>query len=244
MILDNIRVVLIGTTHPGNIGATARAMRTMGLRDLALVAPACDPDGEEATARAAGAEGVVAAARRCADVVEAVGDCRLVLGLTARRRTEGAEPCTLREAAALAAAEGAAGRVAWLFGRERTGLTNAELDRCHRAVHIPTDPEFSSLNVAQAVQLAAWESRMAAAPAEAVTEERPPAEVEALEHFFAHLEEVCDRVGFLHKQSAGLLMRRMRRIFHRARLNDDEVRMFRGLFSHILDPRRWSRGSS
>ena len=243
MILDNIRVVLIGTTHPGNIGATARAMRTMGLRDLALVAPACDPDGEEATARAAGAEGVVAAARRCADVVEAVGDCRLVLGLTARRRTEGAEPCTLREAAELAAGESNLGKVAWLFGRERTGLTNLELDRCHRVVHIPTDPEFSSLNVAQAVQLAAWECRMAAVPVETVAEELPPADVDAMERFFTHLEAVCDTVGFLHKQNAELLMRRMRRLFHRARLSDDEVRMWRGLLSHIVDRRRWSRPS-
>lgn len=246
MSLESIRIVLVGTTHPGNIGATARAMNNMGLRDLVLVAPECDPDGDEATARAAGSEWIIEAARRVGDLAEAVGDCHCVAGLTARPRSDGAPARTLRPAAETLLESAVHGPAAWVFGQERAGLSNRDLDHCHYAVYIPTNPEYASLNVAQAVQLVAWETRMAhdphAPPPVSGAGDDPnhePASRHALEGLFSHLEHVCARVGFLQRHNPELLMRRMRRLFHKAGPTEGEVHMVRGLLSHVLDARRW-----
>ena len=240
MSLERTRIVLVGTTHPGNIGAAARAMRTMGLARLHLVAPACDPGDAKAVARAAGASELLEQARVYPDLASALAGCRAAFGLSARPRSGRQPQHDLRPAAEAAAGEGGEGDLAWVFGRERTGLTNAELDRCHALVRIPADPAYQSLNLAQSVQLVAWELRMvgtgaAAGPAEA----DPPASVDTLERFFEHLEEVAGRVGFLDRHNPALTMRRLRHLFRRAQPREDEVRLLRGLLNHILDPRRW-----
>lgn len=241
---EKIRIVLVGTSHPGNVGATARAMRTMGLQRLILVDPQCDPRVTEAVARATSAEQVLHEAAQYDDLESALSGCQLVYGLSARPRAANYNISDLRPAVTDSVAEGEAEQ-AWVFGRERTGLTNAELDRCHRLVHIPADPQYSSLNVAQAVQLVAWELRMAMAMAVTRAEtgkpEGPaPAGVDTLERFFDHLEQATTAVGFLERQNPELTMRRLRNIFRRARPSEEEVRMLRGLLSHVLDHRRWS----
>ncbi len=240
MSVERTRIVLVGTTHPGNIGATARAMRTMGLTRLELVDPQCDPLDPEALARAARAESVLHEARVHPDLDAALAGCRLVFGLSARSRAERHPQLALRPAAERAAGEGGDEPMAWVFGRERTGLTNAELDRCHFRVQIPADPEYSSLNLAQSVQLVAWELRMAGRQTHlgAAAEEQPAA-ADTLERFFDHLEEMAGAVGFLDRHNPELTMRRLRNIYRRARPTEDEVRMLRGLLSHILNPRRW-----
>ncbi|MFW6277806.1 MAG: RNA methyltransferase [Halorhodospira sp.] len=242
MSLERTRTVLVGTSHPGNIGAAARAMRTMGLSRLYLVDPQCEPHDPEAVARAAGALEVLEQARRCPDLDTALRGCRLAFGLSARDRAERHPQQMLRPAAEAAAAEGGTEELAWVFGRERTGLTNTELDRCHYLVRIPADPGYSSLNLAQSVQLVAWELRMAGAgqaALEQVEAADPPASLDTLERFFAHLKEVAGQVGFLDRHNPELTMRRLRNLFRRARPTENEVRMLRGLLSHILDSRRW-----
>lgn len=251
MKLDGARVVLVGTTHPGNIGATARAMNTMGLERLVLVRPECDPASPEAVARAAGSEALIEAATCVEDLDTAVADCRTVFGLTARPRSDGVEPMELRPAARRAVGEGQGAQVAWVFGQERAGLSNRDLDYCDHAVRIPANPEYASLNVAQAVQLVAWEYRMAVR--EALSDPEPAAgegprraqdqaaTAQEMEGMFAHLEAVCDAVGYLHRHNPELLMRRMRRLLRRARPSQGEIHMLRGLFSHVLDARRWRR---
>src|SRR5207342_3420522 len=157
---ERIRVVLVGTQHPGNIGSAARAMKTMGLSRLVLVAPEKAPD-RDTEAMAAGADDLVAAAPVHATLAEAVADCALVLGCTARSRRVQLEQLDPREAALRALEFAGQGPVALVFGRERTGLDNNELQLCHAAVHIPSDPTFSSLNLAAAVQVLSYEVRMA-----------------------------------------------------------------------------------
>ncbi len=240
MSLERTRIVLVGTSHPGNIGAAARAMRTMGLARLHLVAPACDPLASEAVARAAGAPELLEQAQVHPDLASSLAGCRAAFGLSARPRSGRQPQRDLRPAAEAAAGEGGTGDLAWVFGRERTGLTNAELDRCHALVRIPADPAYQSLNLAQSVQLVAWELRMAGAEAAAgPAEADPPASVDTLERFFEHLEEAAGRVGFLEGHNPTLTMRRLRNLFRRAQPREDEVRLLRGLLNHILDPRRW-----
>ncbi|MBK1734283.1 hypothetical protein CKO15_03090 [Halorhodospira abdelmalekii] len=257
MEFEHVRIVLVGTTHPGNIGATARAMHTMGLQQLCLVDPQCDPRDDAAVARAARAEAILEQATQHATLAAALSGCQRVYGLSARPRAERYLVNDLRTAAlgsaALRAQAEATGRAewaeqAWIFGRERTGLSNAELDHCHELVHIPTNPYYSSLNVASAVQLVAWELRMAHHAPHALTggtgpypSHSTPATVDTLERFFDHLEQTATTVGYLERQNPELTMRRLRNIFRRAALGEDEVRMLRGLLSHILDSRRWKK---
>lgn len=239
-----VRFVLVRTSHPGNIGSAARAIRTMGFDQLVLVAPAQFPH-DDATALAAGAADVLEHARVVPDLVSAIADCELVLGCTARRRSVELPVLSPREAAARA--EAAAGaRVAVVFGNERTGLENDELMRCHAAVHIPADPTFSSLNLAQAVQVLAYELRLAftaQAAAAAVTDSSeptsdPPATVEQLEHFFAHLAQTLDDIDFHKGRSPRTIMKRLRRLFLRASMDQRELRILRGIFD---DAQRMAR---
>lgn len=235
-----VRIVLVGTTHPGNIGAAARAMLTMGLDRLTLVAPREFPS-EVATARAAGAHAVLANARVCATVAEALAGCRYAVGASARLRGLSWSVVSPREAAPRLLAETAHGEVAVVFGRESSGLSNDELACCHALLHIPTDPGFSSLNLAMAVQVVAYELRLAMLDAEAPgpgPERRdPPATLDDIERFYAHLERTLVAAGFLNPDNPRHLMLRLRRLFSRALLEEKEVRILRGILS-ALEPRR------
>ncbi|MGZ8216948.1 RNA methyltransferase [Methylomagnum sp.] len=230
--LSHLRIVLVNTTHPGNIGAVARAMKNMGLKDLALVEPKIFPS-DEATARASGADDILASARVCASLEEAIADCELVIGASARLRTVPWPQLNPRDAAHLAV--GTTAKTAILFGREHSGLTNEELERCHYLLHIPCNPEFSSLNIAAALQVVAYELFVAAE--ENPVEERqmsPFATGEQMASFYGHLEETLREVRFLHeKKSSPSLMRRLRRIFNRARLEQKEIHILRGVLNAI-----------
>ena len=241
---SRIRFVLVRTSHPGNIGAAARAIRTMGFKRLSLVAPHRFPH-PEAVAMAAGAVAELDQAVVTPTLVDAVADCTLVLGCTARKRVVQLEELSPREAAARALAASAHGEVAIVFGNERTGLENDELMSCHAAVHIPSVEDFPSLNLAQAVQLLAYELRLAVlaqtpAPAAAEEKREPLASVEEMEHFFGHLATTLDDIDFHKGRSPVTIMKRLRRLFLRAGLEQREVRILRGIFD---DAQRMSRAA-
>jgi tRNA (cytidine32/uridine32-2'-O)-methyltransferase len=239
-----IRFVLVGTQHPGNIGAAARALKTMGLAQLVLVQPEKYPH-EEAYRRAAGADDLLAEAVIADDVATAVADCRLVLGCTARSRRVQLEEHSPRQAAARLARAAGEGPVALLFGRERTGLTNEELQLCHAAVHIDANPDYSSLNLAAAVQVLAYETRLAlkdtavAAPADDAGEPRvSPATHAQLEGMFTQLAETLDQIDFHKGRAPESAMRKLRRLFLRTDLDEKEVRLLRGI---LADTQRMAR---
>jgi len=238
----SLRFVLVRPSHPGNIGAAARAIRTMGFSRLVLVQPQHFPD-REATALAAGADDVLGNAIVVPDLVSAIADCELVLGCTARRRGVALEELSPRSAASRALAAPPAAEVAIVFGNERTGLENDELMRCHAAVHIPSDPSFSSLNLAQAVQVLAYELRLASLDSsgestEALPKADPPATAEQLEYFFAHLAQTLDDIDFHKGRSPRTILQRLRRLFLRSDLDQRELRILRGIFD---DAQRMAR---
>ena len=242
--LAGIRIVLVGTQHPGNIGAAARAMKTMGLHRLALVAPERQTD-RDTHAMAAGADDLVEAAPRLATLAEAVADCAWVLGCTARSRRIQLEPLAPHDAAARALAAAAAGPVALVFGRERTGMTNEELQLCHAAVHIPSDPQFPSLNLAAAVQLVAWEVREAALaqrPRDVPARTAPPTGAVAshaeLEGLFGQLADTLEAIDFHKGRAPESAMRKLRRLYLRANLDSADVRLLRGV---LADAQRMAR---
>lgn len=242
-----IRFVLARTTHPGNIGSAARAIRTMGLRQLALVAPRVFPHAD-ATALAAGA-GAILEQACVSDTLEPVlAQCHLVLGATARRRGVDLDELAPREAAlrALAAAESGQ-QVALLFGNEQSGLSNEEIKHCHAAITIPTDPDYGSLNLAQAVQVVAWELReawLAQGPGSALAPPRDlPADAAQLEAFFAHLARTLDDIDFHKGRTPGLILQRLRRVFLRARLDEREVRVLHGVLADASRMARLAHGS-
>lgn len=242
MSLDNIRIVLVRPTHPGNIGATARAMKTMCLSRLYLVAPERFPS-TEATALAAGAEDVLDAAQTCVTLDEAIGDCVSVIGSSAReRRIEW--PCLApEEGARQLLTDAERGPVALLFGQERTGLTNDELDRCHRVVSIAANPDYSSLNIANAVQILAYEIFGAHLEsqrrASGETSATPGLEVTAadMDRLYRHLETVLVDIGFLDPENPRLLMRRLVRLFNRAQLDTNEYNILRGVLTAVQQAR-------
>jgi tRNA (cytidine32/uridine32-2'-O)-methyltransferase len=238
---SRIRMVLVGTQHPGNIGSAARALKTMGLSRLVLVAPERFPHAE-ADALAAGADDVLAAAPIHASLADALADCRLVLGCTARSRRVALPEQSPRDAAArLLATVGDGGEVALVFGRERTGLTNDELQLCHGAVHIPANPDYSSLNLAAAVQVLAYELRMASLGADRIaTHAGPetPATHADLEGFFAQLGQTLDQIDFHKGRAPESAMRKLRRLFLRVDLDAHEVRLLRGI---LADAQRMAR---
>lgn len=237
----DVRIILVGTTHPGNIGAVARAMKNMGLGDLALVNPKVFPD-DEATARASGATDVLDAARVVTTLDEALTDCVFVAGASARARTIGWPSMAPRECAAELLKHARTGRVAVVFGPEKSGLTNDDLDRCHVLLTIPTDPGFSSLNLAMAVQVMTYELRLAtldgAVPA--YEPEAPLASGEDLERFYTHLEQVLRDSGFIDPDNPRHLMRRLRRLFVRAQPDRNELNILRGILAS-LDPEQRGR---
>ena len=236
---ERVRIVLVGTQHPGNIGAAARAMKTMGLARLVLVAPEKAPNADT-EAMAAGADDLVAAAPVFETLADAVADCALVLGCTARSRRVQLEQLEPAEGAARALAFAAQGPVALVFGRERTGLDNNELQLCHASIHIPSDPAFSSLNLAAAVQVLSYEVRVAALAGEGarpaaapsvVASEEGPAPHQELEGFFAQLAETLDAIDFHKGRTPDSAMRKLRRLYLRAGLGSAEVRLLRGVLA-------------
>jgi tRNA (cytidine32/uridine32-2'-O)-methyltransferase len=237
-----IRFILVRPSHPGNVGAAARAIRTMGLKRLYLVAPHKFPH-PDAVAMASGALAVLEEAIVVPTLVEAIADCTLALGCTARQRGVPLPELSPSEAAQRALETSATGEVAIVFGNERTGLENDELMSCHAAVHIPSDATFSSLNLAQAVQVLAYEVRMAVLEATAPTtsdEQRIEAiaTVDQLEYFFKHLSETLDDIDFHKGRSPVTIMKRLRRLFLRTNLEQREVRILRGIFD---DAQRMAR---
>lgn len=233
--LGRVRVVLARTSHPGNIGAAARAMKAMGLSRLVLVAPKVFPD-PQAVAMAAGADDVLDHARVVATLAEALAGTRFATAFTARRRELATEPLWLREAAGELAACAAGGEVALVFGNESAGLTNEELAQCPRWAMIPVDAGFSSLNLAAAVQLACYELRLAivgAGATPAVAGAGEPVPLEDIERLVDHLEQVAVGSGFLDPAVPKRFHARMQRLFHRARLEREELNILRGVLAAV-----------
>ncbi|MDX1696804.1 MAG: RNA methyltransferase [Thiohalobacterales bacterium] len=228
----DIHVVLSHTSHPGNIGAVARAMKTMALSSLSLVRPKFFPHAD-ATARASGADDILARAKVYDDIDAALAGCHLVLGASARSRSI---PCPVigpRECARLACRESGSGRVAILFGCEQSGLSNSEIDRCHRLVQIPANPDYSSLNLAAAVQIICYEIFLAdsGSVGDDGADTRQAVPADEMERFYAHLEQTLTQLGFLDPANPRQLMRRLRRLYNRARPDENEVNILRGMLT-------------
>ena len=261
-MLEQVKIVLVNTTHPGNIGAAARAMKTMGLDQLALVAPRRFPSAE-CTARAAGADDILARAAVFASVEEAVADCGLVFGTSARTRSI-AWPEVTPETAATQIAGTAGGGAAVLFGRESSGLSNEELEICHAMIRIPTNAEFASLNIAQAVQIICYEiskqylaretgsgdgfqsvpegdgersealgTDLKSVPGSIGEGAESPATTREMEYLYEHFEQTLIDIGYLDPEKPRRLMRRIRRLFNRARLDSNEYNILRGILTAV-----------
>jgi len=231
--LARVRFVLVETTHPGNIGAVARAMKTMGLSRIDLVRPRHFPNAE-ALALASGADDLLAAARIHEDLTSALAGCRLAVGSSARLRTVAWPLLSPADCAERLLAEAAAGEVALVLGRESSGLSNEELARCQYLVNIPTDPQFSSLNLAAAAQVFAYEIRRAwlgGRSEQPVEGPRELATAEAMEGFYDHLARALADLGYSDPEQSHKLMRRLRRLFHRARPDWVELNILRGILS-------------
>lgn len=229
------RFVLVRTAHPGNIGSAARAIRTMGFRRMELVLPAHYPD-PQATAMAAGADDVLGEAGIHEDMIAGLAGCSMALGLSARRRGVQLPEWSPREAAQQALAAAARGeQVALVFGNERTGLENSELAHCHGMVRIPSVDDFSSLNLAQAVQVMAYELRLAmladVRDTPAVASGELPADAVEMERFFGHLEQTLDDIDFHKGRTSTTVLLRLRKLFQRAQMDDREVRILHGILA-------------
>ncbi|MGH8415348.1 MAG: RNA methyltransferase [Gammaproteobacteria bacterium] len=233
-----IRIVLVETSHPGNIGASARAMKSMYLDTLVLVNPAEFPHAD-ASARAAGAADVLDRARVVASLDEALRGCVLVAGTSARQRSLGPPEVSPRDCMQKLMAVPQDQDVAVLFGRERSGLTNEEVDRCHFLTHIPANPEYSSLNLAAAVQVIAYECMLARGTTDDVPrDESLVATTEEMEGLYVHLESAALASGFLDPGNPKHLMRRLRHLFGRARPDQSEVNILRGLLNALQSGRK------
>lgn len=237
-VLKQVRVVLSHTSHPGNIGAAARAMKTMGLLDLRLVNPLRFPD-EMAVAMSSGASDILDAAQISSTMEAALTGTVLVAACTARPRQLSHEALTVREGAALLAARAVHEPVALMFGTEMSGLSNAELDLCQVLMHIPANPGYSSLNLAAAVQVVAYELRQAASSlvpdseATILLATKPLARHEEMERFYQELEQVLIEVDFLNPAMPRRLMVRMRRLFARAQPEREEFDMLMGVLKQV-----------
>ena len=233
----SVRIVLVETSHPGNIGAVARAMMNMQLENLCLVNPRLFPHAD-ATARASGAVGVLRNAVVVDSLAEALRGCTLVYGASARVRSIAWPLEDPRECAEHVASLDDDASVAIVFGRERTGLSNEELDLCHKMVHIPCNPGFSSLNVAAAVQVVSYELLMAggqvpAAPQPDLEPGERGSTAEEMEMFHSHMERVMVETGFLDPENPRQLRRRLRRLFNRAAPSNTELNILRGILTSV-----------
>jgi len=235
----SVRIVLVGISHPGNIGSAARAMKTMGLEQLCLVAPERFP-ATEATVMAAGAGDVLAKARVLPDVRSAVADCGLVVGTTSRARHLPWRVVEPREAAREIAAASASSEVAILFGAERAGLSNEDIEQCQVLLSVPTGSAYASLNVAMAVQVVTYEVLLALREGATAGAEPgiPLASAVDMERFYAHLEQVLEEIDFRDRTGEGHLMARLRRLFNRTVLDHNEVNILRGILTSVQGRRR------
>jgi tRNA (cytidine32/uridine32-2'-O)-methyltransferase len=235
---QSIRIVLVNTTHPGNIGGVARAMKNMGLSQLFLVDPKEYPS-EQAEWRASNALDLLSNATVVNTLEEAIADCGLVIGTSARERRIPWPLLTPRECGDRAFMEAATHPVAIVFGREDRGLTNEELHKCHFHVHIPSNPEYSSLNLASAVQVIAYELRVSGlsenleSPLHYDDWDMPPAKMEALENYYQHLEETLQTLDFIQADNPRQTMTRLRRLYSRIRLDEMELSIMRGMLTSI-----------
>lgn len=233
-----IRFVMVNTSHPGNIGAAARALKTMSMSELVLVAPKQFPS-EEAVWRAAGGVDILDKVRVVETLEEAINDCRLVVGTSARGRRIPWPLLTPRAAGDKIWTEAKQHDTAILFGREDRGLTNEELHRCHLHVHIPGNPDYSVLNIASALQIVAYEIRMtwmnelAGGPLSFDDWDMPLADQRQMEHYFDHLEKTLVDIGFLDADNPRQTMTRMRRLYSRVRLDEMELNMMRGMLTAL-----------
>lgn len=232
-MLDKIRIVLVNTSHPGNIGSAARAMKTMGLTELVLVEPKEFPH-QKADEMASGACDILKHAKVVSTLVEAVQDCHLVIGTSARDRAIPWPLYTPREVVAKIQAEASESKVALVFGREQSGLSNEELQTCHWHMQIPANPEYSSLNLAAAVQVVAYEVRVASTtPIEPTPWDYRLANADEMERLFDHMEDVLKQIEFLKTNAPRKLMTRLRRFFLRARPDVMEINIFRGMLTAV-----------
>lgn len=242
---ENIRIVLVETSHTGNMGSAARAMKTMGLSNLYLVNPQVQPDSHS-IALSAGASDVIGNAKIVSSLDEAIAGCELVIGTSARSRTLPWPMVEPRECGEKSVKAALTAPVAIIFGRERVGLTNDELQKCNYHLYIPTNPEYGSLNLAMAVQLVSYEIRMAflasqneSQPAHNEEEDEvhyPPAD--DMERFYTHLESVLNESGFIRKAHPGQIMNRLRRLFARAHPEVQELNILRGILTSV---EKWAK---
>ncbi len=238
-VLDNIRIVLVNTSHPGNIGAVARAMKNMGLSQLYLVDPKEYPS-EQAEWRASNAVDVLSSAHVVNNLDEAIAECGLVIGTSARERRIPWPLFTPRECGERSIVEATQHPVAIVFGREDRGLTNEELHKCHYHVHIPSNPEYSSLNIAAAVQVITYELRVSCLTSQQSGKplhfddwDMPPANSEALENYYEHLQETLQKLNFIQPDNPRQTMTRLRRLYSRVRLDEMELAIMRGMLTSI-----------
>ncbi|WP_411728275.1 RNA methyltransferase [Methyloglobulus sp.] len=229
---SHIKIVLVETSHPGNIGAVARAMKNMKMDNLCLVNPKIFPSADS-TARASGADDILADAKVYRTLPEAIADCQLVLGASARCRTISWPELTPRECAEKIIIHEPGNKVAILFGRENSGLKNHELDLCHFLLRIPCNSEYSSLNIAAAVQVVCYELFVAAGAQEnsrvGDKGDIPFATAEQMESFYGHLHQALVDIGFMHPDKSKSIMRRLRRIYNRIQLDTKELDILRGI---------------
>ena len=241
-IFNHIRIVLCQTSHPGNIGSTARAMKTMGLSQLYLVRPKHFPDGE-AKSLAVNAADLLDTAVVTQTLEEAIADCQFVIGVSGKQRSLSQQVITVREAAAEVKNIAIHQEVALVFGTEMSGLSNQEADRCHMLATIPANPEYTSLNLAQAVQIMCYELRMAITTGELHYQEKPAelASQEDLERFYEHLREVLEQIGYINPRAPKKLFERLRRLYGRTRLEKEEVNLLRGILTLTQQPKKHTK---
>jgi len=240
----NIRIVLVEPSHPGNIGAVARAMKNMALEELVLVRPKQFPHSE-ATARASGADDILDRARVVDSVAEALAGCGYVAATTSRDRDQNFRVADVRDVAERIVAEALRAPAAVLFGAERTGLTNEDLDAAHVLVRIPANEAYLSLNLAMAVQLVAYELfRARGAKVVPLPTDTPLATLEEMDRLYVHLAQVMEEVDFRDRTQSGThLMARIRRFLQRAELDQNEVNILRGLLTAMQNRRRRAGGA-
>ena len=229
--LSRIKMVLVETTHPGNIGSAARAMKTMGIQSLVLVNPKVFPDSQ-AYAMAAGADEILDKAEVVDSLEKALVGSQLILGTSARQRDQSLPLLTPHEQATVVCSHRDS-NVAILFGREHAGLTNSELMLCHYHIHIPSNPDYSSLNLAQAVQIIAYELHIKHLAPEPSVSKLPLAHAEDVEKFHQHLSDILSDIGFLKQNMESSLLLKLRRLFNKSLLEPQEINILRGILTQI-----------
>jgi len=234
-MLDHIRIVLCHTSHPGNIGSAARAMKVMGLHRLYLVNPQSFPD-PHATALASSADEVLEQAVVCHSLQEALSDVSFAAAMTARRRDMSLPAANLRDAASQLVERASDNQIAIVFGNETNGLSNEQVLQCNLLVHVPTNPDYCSLNLAAAVQLLAYELRMATGQDRFIDWPQTPALATRgqVEGMLAHLEKTLIQIGYLNPANPKRLLPRLRRLFQRSQLENEEIDLLRGIFTKML----------